>query len=159
MAIRPILPRGSGLNRGSFESWLNSVADYYEQRVEEVYVKEMEVLLNDIIQHTPIATGAAAGVESNLVGDAHVTMTNSHPAYSLQIGNGPGDSGWQLEVDQSKGKLRMAIFNPMWKPYLEFLEYGIVTPADPRAKSHFVHDAVQRHLARREEISREIDNG
>jgi hypothetical protein len=156
--MRSILPRGLGTNRRDFESWLSSIADHYEQQYEEAYVKEMEILLNDIIQHTPIATGAAAGVESNLVGSAHVTMTTSHPAYGLSISNEPGGSGWQLDVEQSKHKLKIAIFNPMWDSYLKYLEFGQVTPADPRASSHFVEAAWRRHLERREHINEEIDN-
>jgi hypothetical protein len=154
-----ILPRGAGTRRGSFEAWIKDIAEHYEKQFEEVYVREMEVLLNDIIQHTPIATGAAAGVESNAVGSAHVTMTNSHPAYGLTIGNMPGESGWQLEVDQKGRNLHMAISNPMWDHYLKYLEFGVVQPADPRAESHFVHSAWRRHLDRREEISSEIRNG
>jgi hypothetical protein len=155
---KSILPRGSGGSRQGFAAWLQAVADHYEEQIEAAYVKEMEILLNDIIQHTPIATGAAAGVEYNLVGQAHVKLTNSHPAYGLDIGNEPGDSGWQLHVEQSKSKLVMSITNPMWEPYLKYLEYGIVTPADGRAESHFVQNAWQRHLERRDEISQEIDN-
>lgn len=154
-----ILPRGAGGNRRSFEGFLKEIAEHYEKRVEEVYVQEMEILLNDIIQHTPIATGAAAGVEYNLVGSAHVTMTSSHPAYGLTIGNLEGESGWQLGVQQTARKLTLSISNPMWEPYLQFLEFGIVQPSDPRAKSHFVHDAWRRSHARREAMREEIRNG
>lgn len=155
---RTILPRGTGSSRQGFAAWLKDLAEHYEEQVEQTYVREMEILLNDIIQHTPIATGAAAGVEYNLVGSAHVTLTNGHPAYGLTIGNGPGESGWQLEVEKTKGKLVMSIINPMWDPYLKYLEFGIVTPADGRAESHFVHNAWQRHLARRDKLSAEIEN-
>lgn len=159
MPRSPIIPRGAGGNRRSLEGFIQSFADHYEKQFEEVYVREMEILLNDIIQHTPIATGAAAGVEYNLVGNAHVTMTSSHPAYGLAIGNLEGESGWQLSVEQTSNSLTLSIINPMWEPYLKFLEFGVVTPADPRAKPHFVNDAWRRMQTRRNEIREEIRNG
>jgi hypothetical protein len=74
-------------------------------------------------QITPRDTGAAAGIE----GDR--PLYNSHPAskMGLTIGNEEGQSGWQVVFTQGRGSnAKYALKNPMWKPYLQFLEYGVV---------------------------------
>ncbi len=156
MAFRSLLPRGIGTNRRGFENFINDLADRYEQAFEEAYVKEAETIILDIIDHTPIATGAAAGTLSNSVGDAHKPLKWNHHAKNLTIGNEPGDSGWQMDVDQTGKVLKIAIFNPMWEHYLRYLNAGLVNLVDHRAEPHWVDHAWHRHLARRAEISKEI---
>jgi hypothetical protein len=154
---RSILPKGSGSTRRGFEALIRDIAEYYPKAYEEAYVQEIEILIKDIIDHTPIDTGAAAGVTSNRVGSQKRPMYAGHKAAGSPISNLPGGSGWQLEVEQRKN-LKMSIVNPQWNSYLKFLEYGIVQPIAP-AESHFVYHAWQRHLSRRDKIRERIRRG
>lgn len=155
--VSPILPRGIGTRRRGFDALIRDMAAYYPKAYEEYYVKEVEILIKDIIDHTPIDTGAAAGVTSNKVGSQKRPMYSSHRAAGLPISNLPGGSGWQLEVEQRKN-LKISIINPQWDSYLKYLEYGTVQPLPP-AKSHFVHSAWKRHLRRRATIKGRIKRG
>ncbi len=152
-----LLPRGSGGNRRGFEQLIKDIAAYYPKAYEEAYIAEVEILIADIIDHTPIETGAAAGVQSNSVGHARRDYYPTHKAQPAPIGNMPGDTGWQLEVKQDKG-LHIAIVNPQWNNYLKFLELGAVNPLPP-ATSHFVFGAWKRHEQRRGRIRERIRRG
>ncbi len=157
MANSPILPRGTGTNRRGFDQLIRDIAAYYPKAYEEAYVIEFEIMIKDIIDHTPIDTGYAAGVSSNSVGEQKSVITASHKAAGYIRSNLPGGSGWQLEVEQRKN-LNISIVNPQWNSYLKFLESGVVTPLAP-ATSHFVFRAWKRHLLRREKIRDRIRRG
>ncbi len=152
----PILPI-KGTNRRGFDSLIRDIANYYPRAYEVYYVREVEYLIKDIIDNTPIDTGAAAGVFSNSVGSSKRNMYLGHKASGYIIGNMPGQSGWQLEVEQTQ-KLNISIVNPQWGSYLKWLEYGITEPNSP-AKSHFVFAAWKKHLTRREGIRERIARG
>lgn len=155
MARQPFLPRGAGGSRRSFEQFVASVAKRLEASVEEVYVREAEIVLKDLIDTTPISTGAAAGVAQNSTADGPKrNMYVGHPAYGRQIFSsldGSSETGWQFSIKQDKNGLTISIVNPMWDEYLKYLEYGVVTPIAP-AKPHFVANAWANHLRRRVEV-------
>jgi len=157
MAFPSILPRGSGTTRRGFDAMIRDITAYYPKAFEEAYVKEIEIILKGLIATTPIDTGAAAGVTSNSVGSQKRPMYPGHKASGSDIGNMPGDSGWQLEVEQKKD-LKMAIVNPQWDSYLKFLELGIVEPVAP-AQPHFVFKQWELHLKRREAIHEKVARG
>ena len=136
---------------------IRDIAAYYPKAFEEAYVTEVEIMIKGLIDTTPIETGAAAGVTSNSVGAQKRSMYASHKADRFQRGNQPGNSGWQLEVEQQKN-LKIAIINPQWDSYLKFLETGAVQPVAP-ATSHFVFKQWQLHLKRRETIQDKVRRG
>lgn len=117
----------------------------------------MRYLIKDIIDFTPIDTGAAAGVTSNSVGDQKRHLYEGHKAYGGVISNEPGGTGWQL-IQISDKPLNISIVNPQWDNYLKFLEYGQTEPSPP-ANSHFVFRAWQMHLKRRDMIRETIRRG
>lgn len=157
MPFPSLLPRGTGTTRRGFDQMIKDIAAYYPKAFEEAYVAEIEIMLKFLVDHTPIDSGAAAGVTSNSVGHQKHTMRPSHKAYGGNIGNMPGDTGWQIEVNQQKN-LKIAIVNPQWSSYLKFLELGIVEPIAP-AKSHFVFETWKQHEARREKIRDKVRRG
>ncbi len=157
MANAPILPRGSGTNRRGFDRLIKDIVAYYPQAYKNAYLNEFQILIKDIIDTTPIDTGAAAGVTQNSVGSQKSQLGPNHKAYGAPISNNPGGTGWQLVQNQSKD-INISIINPQWNSYLKFLELGIVQPIAP-ATSHFVFRAWQAHLHRREKIREIIKRG
>ena len=159
MASAPILPRGIGTNRRGFNAFIAKIAKYYPTAYRDAYYKEFTILLTDIIEHTPIDTGYAAGVTENLVGSQKRKPYAGHKASGLPMSNDPGGSGWQMDIKKDTLKeVNTSIVNPMWGSYLKFLEYGINQPLPP-AKSHFVFNAWKRHLKRRDNIRKEVARG
>ncbi len=161
MARTPsLLPRGTGTNRRGFDQLIKDIASYYPKAYEEAYVQEVEIIIKDIIQNTPIDTGAAAGVLVNKVGAQKRPLYKGHKsgASNSDISNDPGGTGWQLQVAQTSKKLDIAIVNPQWDTYLKFLELGLVQPVAP-AKPFFVFNAWMKHMKRRDTIRARIKRG
>jgi hypothetical protein len=80
-------------------------------------------LRDDFASVTPKDTGAAAGEPTGK------TPYPSHPVskLGLTIGKEEGQSGWQIVFTQGRGSnAKYALRNPMWVPYLQYHEYGIV---------------------------------
>lgn len=154
---RSLLPSGVGSSRRGFNALIKDIAAYYPKAYEEAYIEEVEFIIKDLIDHTPIDTGAAAGVTSNSVGHQKRNLYPKHKAYGSNISNDPGGTGWQLEVEQNKD-LKISIINPQWNSYLKFLEYNIVTPLPP-ATAHFTFNAWKRHEKRRDRIRERIRRG
>ena len=157
MAFPSVLPRGAGTTRRGFEAMIRDIAAYYPKAFEEAYVYEVEIMIKGLIDTTPIDTGAAAGVTSNSVGSQKRQPYQSHKAWPATHGNQPGQSGWQLEVEQAKN-LKIAIINPQWDSYLKYLEMGIVEPIAP-AKPHFVTAQWKLHMKRRDAIHKKVQSG
>ncbi len=153
-----VLPRGTGTSRRGFEAMIRDIAAYYPKAFEEAYIHEINIIIKGLIDTTPIDTGAAAGVTSNSVGHQKRNLYPTHKAGSNDIGNNPGDTGWQLEVEQKMQSLKIAIVNPQWDSYLKYLELGIVQPLPP-ASPHFVYNQWQLHLERREAIQAKVARG
>jgi hypothetical protein len=158
MAFPSVLPRGSGVTRRGFDAMIRDIIEYYPKAFEEAYVQEIEIIIKGLIDTTPIDTGAAAGVTSNSVGSKKRNMYAGHAAGNADIGNNPGDTGWQLEVKQTSKMLKMSIVNPQWDSYLKYLELGLVQPVYP-GKPHFVFDQVQLHHDRRSKIQDKVRRG
>jgi hypothetical protein len=153
-----ILPRGAGITRRGLDAMIRDIMAYYPKAFEEAYVAEMEIMLKQLIDTTPIDTGAAAGVTSNSVGSQKRSYYSGHKAQPANIGNNPGDTGWQLEKEGEGKKLKLSIVNPQWDSYLKYLELGIVEPVAP-AKPHFAYDTVVEHYKRRDAIAEKVRRG
>lgn len=85
-------------------------------------------LLEKLQDATPADTGAAANDASR----ARRGLYPKHPAFikGLHIGmssDGEGGSGWQIreDIETTRYTSKWVIFNPMWRPYLRFFEYGM----------------------------------
>lgn len=110
-----------------------------EKRVDAKIVQATKILgqvRDTLAEEGPAYTGASSGREDR----GQFPIKPSHPAYGLNIGNDPGDSGWQLgQSPRRKGELvRVYLKNPMWKPYLQFVDRGIVP--GQKAPAGFVRD-------------------
>lgn len=118
MAQYSILPGQSDtLRRGRIVDALMSTQRRHEKGLAVVIEEIVQETIEELREDTPKDTGAAAGT---VVG-ARRDMYESHPGYGKNIGNNPGDTGWQPYKDDN-GK-RFAIVNPMWEPYLIFVNY------------------------------------
>ena len=54
MPRQPFLPRGAGGNRRSFESFIRQFAKHVETTYIEAYTREVEIIIKDLIDTTPI---------------------------------------------------------------------------------------------------------
>ena len=98
-----------------------------ERRLDAKVVQATKILAevrDTLAAEGPAYTGASAGREDR----GRFPVTPRHPAYGMNIGNDPGDSGWQLgQTPRRKGEpVRVYLKNPMWKPYLQYVEFGAV---------------------------------
>lgn len=107
-----------------YQVLVNRIAEKVKRKADTVYKKQMENLLNELVEATPKWTGASAGEATG------IELPRWHPAYKegLTIGNEPGQSGWQLDVREhaySEELVTFVIKNPMWHFYLKYI--GIKT--------------------------------
>jgi alpha-glucuronidase len=106
--------------RKQFHDFVKQIAVRSKKKFTTIYRRKIDALLFKLIAVTPRHTGAAAGEATG------TPMPPSHPAFGMTIGNDEGDSGWQLrEVTEGKHTV-WVIVNPMWLPYLHYLEYGTI---------------------------------
>jgi len=145
-------PRSNIAGAKRLENALVKQAKAFGVKFKEHAIRSMEETLNEIIDNSPIHTGASSGV----TGAAFAYKINypSHPAhsYASSVGNyfNQGQSGWQLHykgVNQYRGSVYVT--NPMWEPYLKFVEYGFY----PASRSGFVASAWRNHLARSKSVT------
>lgn len=114
-----VLPGGT-IRRGRFLDAIHAIKKKHEFRIRDI----LDDIGNETVAHlqaiTPKDTGAAAGTTLG----AKRVMYKWHPAFKmgLPIGNEPGDSGWQMT--HTKNSNKFAIINPMWDPYLKYVNYG-----------------------------------
>lgn len=117
--------RGTGLSifAGEFSKHIMEVNKRYKKRLEYVWRVKINKLLKQLAEESPAYTGASAGTTQNAKVD---TIPKWHPAYGGNIGNNPGDTGWQLKEVQTKGRTLFQIVNPMWTKYLVYVNaFGI----------------------------------
>jgi hypothetical protein len=123
----------SGKRLGAF---LKRVADKAGVRVEVKAKEYADKLLADIIATTPVYTGASKGVQGPF---AYRMNYPYHPANNIK-----GDLGWYMiyrKINQYAGQF--VIGNPMWDPYLRYVEYGFT----PSESERFLRNAWAKHLA------------
>lgn len=116
--------------------WLHSRIMARETAHVKKAVEVLTEVRDKLATEGPAYTGASSGREER----GMFPIKPSHPAYGLNIGNEPGDSGWQLgQTPRRKGEpVRVYLKNPMWKPYLQFVDRGIVP--GQKAPAGFVRD-------------------
>lgn len=141
------LPRGSKGSGASFRATIEKIAAKRKKQFFETLFDEAQRLLYDIVDNTPIDTGASAGVTENSVGSKRRAVYKGHPAYGLTIGNRQGESGWQINVSLTTTKIDVSITNPMWNEYLKYYETGVLTPLPP-AHIRFAYRAFVEHQIR-----------
>lgn len=109
------------LRRGRFAKAIRMMADKHKVRVKALLEEIGDSTVTKLREITPKDTGAAAGTS---VG-AKRSLANVpwHPAVKrgLDIGNQPGQSGWQMKWINTANKF--SIFTPMWDPYLKYVNY------------------------------------
>src|ERR1043165_6051370 len=125
MPAQSFLPRGVGASRRGFEALCQRIVKVYPQAIRVVYEREIKIIFEEIVDNTPIDTGAAAGVLSNSVGSQKRSLYSGHKAYGYSISNEVGGSGWQLLDNSTADRVVYSIMNPQWNTYLKFLEHGI----------------------------------
>lgn len=155
MPSAPVTPRGTGSRRKSFDEYVKTFAKRYKIAYKKVYTKEMGVVLDDVIQHTPIDTGASAGVLDNEVGSEKRAIYKGHVAFGQNIGNEPGDSGWQMVEKETNDGFKLSIVNPQWNKYLKYVHAGIIPPLPP-ASPGWVFRAWKRHDYRRDALRKAV---
>lgn len=157
MPNAPVLPRGAGSRRKTFEDLVKGMATKYKKAYKKVYAREIKILVADIIDHSPIDTGLSAGVTSNSTGEQKRPPYKTHPAFSLKPGNELGDSGWQVrQAGETNSAFKMSILNPMWNDYLKYYELGLLTAIT--AEDHFVFNAWKRHQQRMQDRVKLVKN-
>jgi hypothetical protein len=127
---------------GNFLQFAKFLAVKHKKRLGLQAHREMRRIQEDIKKLQPKDTGASAGDTSGAKRDIY----SSHPAFGLTIGNEIGDSGWQIDQNESAGTIKLR--NPMWNKYLKYLEAGT---ARGHYNSGFVAKAWAKHLQRRTE--------
>ncbi len=112
---------------------------------------ECDTIVEDLANSGPAWTGASAGRADR--GSVDLVDVPNHPAnrLGLEIGNEPGQSGWQVhETARTKGTtVKVYISNPMYNEYLKYQDLGIGPHANPENVG-FVRNAFLRHLNRRQ---------
>lgn len=140
-----VLLRDAGGGGRGFRALIERIAKKRVAQFETTLFFYTDKLLKDIVDHTPIDTGAAAGVTSNAVGEQKRPMYRSHAAFGKNIGNLVGDSGWQLRVGRNEKGLTFSIVNPEWDDYLKYYELGLAQPLPP-AQSFWVYRALYTQM-------------
>jgi hypothetical protein len=114
----------------------------YPGRFLTAVVREAETITTQLIQTTPIDTGAAAGVKDNATGHAKRPIYPKHPAYGMGGVSG-GALGWKIKIKKrNQHSQDVLITNAMWEPYLQYVEYLHPT------KGHFTLKAWTDHRIR-----------
>lgn len=121
-----VTPLGNSRGGKSFAQWADNYSKKWKKNKSDVMRSELEIVLSEIIKNSSIWTGASSGIRGQ-----H-KITASHPAHGMTIGNyfNGGESGWQMgEKHINQHRSQFYIYNPMWQPYLRFVEKGMVPGA------------------------------
>ena len=103
--------------------FIKSISAKQKQSLTVLWRRKMTLLIRDLANGTPAYTGAAAGMTKNAKVNS---IPKWHPAYGMEIGNSPGDSGWQLYSTTTQKGFAYSIVNPMWSKYLIYVNsFGI----------------------------------
>lgn len=127
---------------------MNARIAAHKERAYTALMVEAMVIINDLAENGPAYTGASAGRADR---GSH-PLKPSHPAWGMVIGNAPGNSGWQMQADDFRPGipvLKVGIANPMWDPYLKFVNYGLDAANEGGGPAqHFLEKAWSNHKAR-----------
>lgn len=137
-------PLGNSRGGKSFVQWAQEKSRKWLVSKEELMLKELEMVMSEIIKNSSRWTGASSGEKGSR------KVYPSHPAAGMTIGNyfNGGESGWQMGKKKiNQYSTQFYIYNPMWQPYLRFVEKGMVPGAQGRdvVRTAWLNSKARRH--------------